>query len=322
MISKDINLAISILQQEGIIGFPTETVYGLAGNIFSEKAVKQIYEIKQRPKFNPLIAHLKGIDQLETVASHVPIKAYQLAEAFWPGPLTLVLEKQHHVPDWITAGKSTVALRVPAHPMALELLSNLDFPLAAPSANPFSTVSPTTAVHVENYFGDQLALVLDGGECQRGIESTIIGFENQQPVLYRHGSIPIEEIESVIGPLMVKDQNNETPEAPGMLFKHYSPTTKFIMVDQIELFLDKRTEQKIGIITLNRILEHPAVITCIPLSLQANLMEAAANLYSTMHQLDGLGLDLIIAEQMPDNGLGRSINDRMKRASYHYKSAI
>lgn len=319
MISKDINLAVSILQQEGIIGFPTETVYGLAGNIFSEKAVKQIYEVKQRPMFNPLIAHLKGIEQLDAVATQIPAKAYQLAEAFWPGPLTLVLEKQAHIPDWITAGKSTVALRVPAHPMALALLKQLDFPLAAPSANPFSTVSPTSAVHVENYFGDQLPLVLDGGECQRGIESTIIGFENQQPVLYRHGSITVEEIETVIGPLLVKNQNNEAPEAPGMLLKHYSPATKFILTDDIESIIENRIEQKIGLITLNRTITHPAVNTCIPLSLQANLAEAAANLYATMHQLDRLGLDLIIAEYMPDTGLGRSMNDRMKRASYHYQ---
>ena len=245
-----------------------------------------------------------------------------LAEAFWPGPLTLVLEKQQHIPDWITAGKSTVALRVPAHPMALELLQKLDFPLAAPSANPFSTVSPTSAIHVQNYFGEQLGLVLDGGECQRGIESTIIGFENEHPVLYRHGSITLEEIESVIGPLRVKDQNNEAPEAPGMLLKHYSPSTKFILAESVERVLETRTEKKIGLITLNRNIVHPAVINCIPLSLQADLPEAASNLYSTMHKLDGQGLDLIIAEQMPNSGLGRSMNDRLKRASYQHKSIL
>lgn len=316
MISTDIQLAVSILQGEGIIGLPTETVYGLAGNIFSERAISQIYEVKQRPHFNPLIVHLKSAADLEKVARDVPAQAYALADAFWPGPLTLVLKKQPNIPDYITAGKDTVAVRVPNHPTALALLEQLDFPLAAPSANPFSTISPTSAQHVTQYFGDRIPMVLDGGECQRGIESTIIGFEEQGPVLYRHGSLSVVEIERILGPLPVKNTNNQSPEAPGMLLKHYSPKTKFILTEQVSTVLESLSDQKIGLITFNKTIQHPAVISCEILSTQSDMQEAASRLYAVMHRLDTLGLDVIIAERLPNEGLGLSINDRMQRASF------
>ena len=175
-----INAAVKALENNEIVAIPTETVYGLAGNAYSETAVEKIFALKNRPHFNPLIVHIKSAAVLTSVAKNIPLVALQLADAFWPGPLTLVLEKQEHIPDIVTGGKNTVGVRVPNHPIALELLEQLDFPLAAPSANPFGSISPTTAKHVADYFTDTLTIILDGGSCDKGIESTIIGFENGQ----------------------------------------------------------------------------------------------------------------------------------------------
>ena len=193
----DILKAKEVLQKNELIAIPTETVYGLAGNAYSETAVKKIFELKQRPFYNPLIVHIKNTAALDTVACEIPEMAYALAKEFWPGSLTLLLKKKDHIPEIITAGKATVAVRVPNHPLTLALLEQLDFPLAAPSANPFGSISPTTAQHVADYFKGNLEIILDGGECQNGLESTIIGFENDQAVLYRHGSIATEAIEKI-----------------------------------------------------------------------------------------------------------------------------
>jgi L-threonylcarbamoyladenylate synthase len=185
--TTNIATAAQALIKDEIIAIPTETVYGLAGNAYSENALKKIFELKKRPFYNPLIVHIKSTQFLDMVATDIPDMARKLAEEFWPGSLTLVLKKQSHIPDIVTAGKETVAVRVPNHPVALALLEKLEFPLAAPSANPFGSISPTTAMHVSNYFKENLEIILDGGACQNGIESTIIGFENNQPILYRHG---------------------------------------------------------------------------------------------------------------------------------------
>lgn len=315
MISKDINQAVQILTSEGIIGFPTETVYGLAGNIYSEKAIVDIYRIKQRPRFNPLIVHLKAASDLDTVATDIPQKARELAAAFWPGPLTMVLKKQAHIPDWISSGKSTVAVRVPNHPVALSLLQQIDFPLAAPSANPFGSISPTTAAHVEEYFADQIPMVLDGGACQKGIESTIIGFESNEPIVYRLGSVSLEEMEAVCGTIQVRNHNEEAPEAPGMLAKHYSPSTKLILSDNLPLSLEAHHGKRIGVLSFSKVFDAPSIIRLEVLSAKADLAEAASNLYAAMHRLDHADIDLIIAEKLPDVGLGKSINDRLKRAA-------
>ena len=198
MLTTDINKAKEALQTNELIAIPTETVYGLAGNAYDETALKKIFELKKRPFYNPLIVHLKSASCMYDVATDIPENALKLAEKFWPGPITLVLKKQAHISDLITAGKDTVAVRVPNHPVALALLEKLEFPLAAPSANPFGSISPTTAAHVLNYFGDNLNVILDGGECANGLESTIVGFENNQVILYRHGSISVDEIEKIV----------------------------------------------------------------------------------------------------------------------------
>ena len=313
--TKDINLAIKILENDGIIGFPTETVYGLAGNIYSEKAINKIFEVKQRPKFNPLIVHISKIGDLDKIAVDIPEKARLLGQHFWPGSLTLLLKKQPSIPDLITAGKPTVAVRIPNHTMALALLDALDFPLAAPSANPFGSISPTTAQHVTDYFPLALELVLDGGACENGIESTIVGFEDEKVIIYRLGAIAIEEIEAVIGKTENYILNNEAPVAPGMLKKHYAPKTNFILTDNVENEIIKHPNLKIGVLSFSTHYTSKSIVSIKVLSKNKNLKEASKNLYSAMHQLDKENLNLIIAEKFEETGLGKSINDRLTRAS-------
>jgi len=315
IISKDIQKAVQLLTENQLVAIPTETVYGLAGNIFSEKAIKSIFSTKKRPFFNPLIVHIPSIDSLSDLVTHVPEKAKLLAAAFWPGSLTLVLKKSNKIPDLITAGKDTVAVRVPNHPITLALLKKLPFPLAAPSANPFGSISPTKPAHVENYFRNSIKMVLDGGSCANGIESTIIGFENEDPVIYRLGALPLEEIEAVVGKISIKNKKEEKPDAPGMLARHYAPKTSTFLVDDVTAEVKKHSEKKIGVLVFKSSLNNEN-ITEIILSRKGSMQEAAANLYAAMHELDSKNLDIIIAERFSEFSLGKSINDRLKRATF------
>ena len=315
MITTDLHKAAAVLNEEGIIAIPTETVYGLAGNAFSERAVKAIFSLKKRPFYNPVIVHIKSPEVLTEVATDIPEAAQKLARAFWPGPLTLVLKKQAHIPDLVTAGKPTVAIRMPNHPVALDLLHRLEFPLAAPSANSFGSISPTTAEHVNGYFGDTLKVVLDGGPCQRGIESTIVGFEKGQPVLYRLGSVTIEELEAVVGSIAQRTKDDKAPDAPGMLSRHYAPATATHLTNNVAQLIAQHEGKKIGLLLFNSAVTSPAVLHQEVLSTHGDDREAAANLYAAMHRLDHLGLDLIIAERVPNQGLGKAINDKLRRAT-------
>lgn len=314
-ISTDLIRAKKILESNELVAIPTETVYGLAGNIYNEQSIKKIFETKKRPFFNPLIVHIHDKSVLEEIVSEIPEKAEILASTFWPGSLTLVLKKNSKISDLITAGKDTVAVRVPNHPMTLALLKSLNFPLAAPSANPFGSISPTTALHVADYFPATLSMVLDGGNCENGIESTIIGFENNDPVLYRLGSISIEEIENVVGKIRVKTTTEKTPQAPGMLSRHYAPATRTILVDKVSSALDLHINKKIGVLLFQNPVLHPYILSTEILSNTGDLKEAMSNLYAAMHRLDKQNLDLIIAEKLPANHLGNSINDRLQRAT-------
>lgn len=316
IISKDIQKAVTILTNEELVAIPTETVYGLAGNIFSEKAIKNIFETKKRPFFNPLIVHIASVDALNTIVSEVPKKAEILANAFWPGAMTLVLKKNKNIPDIITAGKDTVAVRIPNHPVTLELLKQLPFPLAAPSANPFNSISPTKPEHVENYFKNDISQILDGGACKNGIESTIIGFENEEPIIYRLGALSVEKIETVVGKVAIKNTKEENPDAPGMLNKHYAPLTQTILTTNIAQEILKHTTKKIGLLTYNASYKSDKITAEIILSATSSLEEAASKLYDALHQLDHLNLDIIIVEKLPEFGLGKSINDRLQRAAY------
>ena len=315
MITKNIQYAVDELKRDGLVSIPTETVYGLAANAYNETTVKKIFELKNRPHYNPLIVHIKSADYLQHIAKEIPDIALKLATAFWPGPLTLVLKKQEHVSDFITARKDTVAVRVPNHPLTLDLLNELDFPLAAPSANPFGSISPTNAAHVHAYFGDTLPVILDGGECEKGIESTIIGFENNQPILYRHGSISIEEIEKMVGKINTITHNDQTPNAPGMLSRHYAPKTETYLTNNVAALATYFEGKKIGLLVFKNPMHHHNIHHQEILSKTGNCAEAAKNLYAAMHRLDEQNLDVIIAERLPDEGLGKTINDKLERAT-------
>ena len=306
---------IEILNNDGVIAIPTETVYGLAGNIYSESAILKIFELKQRPLFNPLIVHIHSLAELDRVAVDIPKVAILLAKKFWPGSLTLLLKKHSSVLSIITSGKDSVAVRIPNHPLTLKLLQLLPYPLAAPSANPFGCISPTTAAHVAAYFKEDLPYILDGGACEAGIESTIIGFENEQAVLYRYGSISVEEIELVCGKLKININKENAPDAPGMLSKHYAPNTKTFLTDDVDRLMGKFKGKKVGLLLFNQPKpELPAQHQEI-LSSTSDLKQAAANLYAAMHRLDSSKLDFIIAEKLPNKGLGKTINDRLERAT-------
>jgi L-threonylcarbamoyladenylate synthase len=315
IISKDIQKAVQLLTEDQLVAIPTETVYGLAGNIFSEKAIKSIFSTKQRPFFNPLIVHIPSVKSLNDLVTHVPEKAKLLAAAFWPGSLTLVLKKSKTIPDIITAGKDTVAVRVPNHPITLELLKKLPFPIAAPSANPFGSISPTKPAHVENYFKNSIKMVLDGGSSVNGIESTIIGFENEEPVINRLGALPLEEIEAGVGAISIKNKKEKKPDAPGMLARHYAPKTSTFLADNITAEIEKNCGKKIGVLVFKSSLNNEN-ITEIILSKEGSLPAAAARLYDAMHELDTKNLDIIIAERFSEFGLGKSINDRLQRATF------
>lgn len=315
MITTDIDKAKQALLLNDIIAMPTETVYGLAGNAYNESAIKKIFALKRRPFYNPLIVHIKSSLFLNNVAREIPELAIKLAEHFWPGPLTLVLKKQPNIPEIVTSGKDTVAVRVPNHALALELLNQLDFPLAAPSANPFGSISPTSAEHVSNYFKDELDLILDGGECERGVESTIIGFENNKPILYRHGSISIEEIEKLIGKINIAVKNDSNPISPGMLSRHYAPSTITYLTNNIPELLKSFQGRKIGLLLFNKEIKSKDIQVQEVLSKTGDLNDAAKNLYEALHRLDKNNLDIIIAERFPDEGLGKTINDRLQRAA-------
>ncbi|MBL0882163.1 MAG: threonylcarbamoyl-AMP synthase [Chitinophagaceae bacterium] len=316
VITHDITLVANSLLNDEVAAIPTETVYGLAGNIFSEKAIRRIYEVKQRPLFNPLIVHIAAVKDMWKVASFIPPLAQALAEKFWPGPLTLLLPKKDTVPSIITAGKDTVAVRVPQHPIALSLLEKLPFPLAAPSANPFGSISPTTAEHVASYFKQEFPFILNGGPCKKGIESTIIGFNEHGAIIYRYGSLAIEEIEKITGPLQEYIRNEENPDAPGMLLRHYAPVTKTVLSSDIKKSIAENIGKKIGLLLFDDRYTSDEATVVESLSIDGSMEEAASNLYAAMHRLDQYSLDIIIAERFPDQGLGKSINDRLQRATH------
>jgi L-threonylcarbamoyladenylate synthase len=312
MPSAQLQQAIELLRNDNVVCVPTETVYGLAASMYSEKAIEKIYTIKGRPRSNPLIVHIGRIQDLQTLCSDLPAPLQRLAERFWPGPLTILVEKSDQVPLSITAGGTRVGIRMPNHPLTLELLKALPFPLVAPSANPYNAISPTTAKHVEDYFGSAIPLILDGGPCEQGLESTVVGIENEQVVIYRQGMITAEQIESLVGPIVVKNEAGEKQVAPGMTLKHYSPKTPTIVCEHLEQF----KEDSAGKAFLLFSKKHPELPQAhqYVLSEKEDLSEAAARLYQVLHELDERSYNQIVCERFPDIGIGRAINDRLLRA--------
>ncbi len=311
----DIQRAKQLLTTGRLVAVPTETVYGLAGNALDPRAVASIYEVKNRPTFNPLITHTNSLEKVAHYVQYVPPLAQKLANAFWPGPLTLLLPKSPALPDIVTAGSDRVAVRVPQHPLTLSLLQQLDFPLAAPSANPFGYISPTNADHVQEQLGDKIGYILDGGSCSVGIESTILGIEDDAIVVYRLGGISVEELEKIHPKVQFnKHDAEEIPAAPGMLKSHYAPTKKVIIGNLIDL-LPQYATQRVGLISFKNIFSQVPEEQQRILSGTGDLNEAAQRLFSALRQLDKLPIDVILAELVPNYGLGRAINDRLMRAS-------
>jgi L-threonylcarbamoyladenylate synthase len=237
-IGTDVRHAADILRRGGLVAFATETVYGLGANALDATALARVFEAKNRPRFDPIIAHIADVSRVGQLAADLPEKARELARRFWPGPLTLVLPKRDTVPDLLTAGLPNVGVRVPDHPLALALLRAVEFPVGAPSANPFGQISPTTAEHVVEQLGDKIDYVLDGGACRVGLESTVVHVTDAATVLLRPGGLPVEEIESVVGRVIVPSQAptiEQTPQlAPGMLARHYAPRTRLVLSTELE----------------------------------------------------------------------------------------
>lgn len=314
-IGTDVNKAVKILKEGNLIGLPTETVYGLAGNALNAEAVASIFSTKNRPSFDPLILHTYSINELEKYVSNVPEAAQILAQRLWPGPLTLLLKKKDIIPDLVTSGMDTVAVRIPNKALTLTLLELLDFPLVAPSANPFGYVSPTSAQHVEDQLGSKIDYILDGGACEVGIESTIIGFDEARPVIHRLGGISKEKIESLIGNVDLTPHSTSNPKAPGMLASHYSPGKPVVIGNIAALQKELGASTHVGAISFKNEIPNIAKEKQVILSTEGNLTEAAKNLFAALRHLDKQEIDLILTQLVPDHGLGRAINDRLKRAA-------
>jgi L-threonylcarbamoyladenylate synthase len=314
IIGKDLNEAKILLQRNEVVGIPTETVYGLAANALNTEAVLKIFTVKERPHFDPLIVHTHSIAEIEKYVSDFPAKARLLLEKFSPGPLTLLLKKKMLIPDLVTSGLDTVAIRIPRQQLTLQLLQQLDFPLAAPSANPFGYISPTSAAHVYDQLNGKIPYILDGGACDIGVESTIVGFENDQVIVYRLGGLSLEELESVADNVIVMTNESSNPKAPGLLKSHYAPKTSFRIVDKSELS-QMYEHNNFAMICFDECFPEIDKERQYLLSEKGDLDEAAKNLFAVMRQLDQLKLNEIVAIKFPDEGLGKAINDRLRRAA-------
>lgn len=311
----DLAKAKTLLESGALVAIPTETVYGLAGNALNEKALLAIFETKNRPQFDPLIVHVASLEQARDLVIGFPPAAENLAKEFWPGPLTLLLRKKNIVPDLATSGLDTVGIRCPDHPLTLSLLQKLSFPLAAPSANPFGYVSPTQASHVNDQLGSRIGYILDGGISRVGIESTIVGFTpGDKPVIYRLGGLSVEQVESVAGPATLQVNSSSNPKAPGQLKSHYAPG-KPVKMGNLQHLLKEYAGARIGVIAFQHPLKEVDPSFQIILSPQGDMAEAAANLFRALRELDKKPIDTILAEPVPETGLGRAINDRLQRAA-------
>lgn len=296
-----------------VVAFPTETVYGLGADAFQPDAVKKIFDIKGRPHNNPLIAHISSEDQIETLVTHVPDAAKKLMHAFWPGPLTLVFPKRSEVPDVVTAGHPTVAVRMPAHPIARELIRRCGTALVAPSANLFTCTSPTTAQHVSDQLGARCKQIIDGGACRVGLESTVLSLTGPTPKLLRPGGISKKEIEDVIGPIdEVSQTQTSSSESPGMMRNHYAPATPLSAFTEIPSRYE--TDKNVGVLLFEPTSRRFSG-TIEVLSQTGDPAEAAAHLFTALRRLDALGLREIVAEYAPKEGVGIAINNRLSKAT-------
>jgi len=309
-----VDRAVEILRAGGLVALPTETVYGLAADADNELAVRKIFALKGRPAAHPLIVHLGDVQQLSHWAREIPKAAEQLAAAFWPGPLTLVLPKQPRVLDIITGGQDTVALRIPNHDLALQVLREFGGGLAAPSANKFGRLSPTTAQHVMSELGDGVDLVFDGGPCAVGVESTIVDLSSGAPSLLRPGGIPKEQIEALLG-LKLGTAASQV-RAPGTLASHYAPRAGLVLTTQDKLADEAAQRDLWGASVAVLSVQKPALPESIAyFALPHDPADAARTLYATLRNIDAQGFDVIVAVLPPETGLGLAVRDRLTRAA-------
>lgn len=304
--------AARLLKEGEVVAIPTETVYGLAGNAFEPKALAKIFAAKERPTFDPLIVHIADIAQLTDIAKDIPDAAYKLARAYWPGPMTMILPKKDCIPDLCTSGLPSVAVRFPSHPVAQAIIKESGLPLAAPSANLFKHVSPTTAEHVAAQLADRIAGIVDGGACSVGVESSIISLVGE-PTVLRPGAVTPEMFAKILGEVKVKESTSKPGQAmaaPGQCDTHYKP--------QVPLYFGKLPEgftlpaHTVRIAFGNQEGPIPATVN---LSETGDMTEATAKLYAYMHDLDLPEYDLILVDPIPNTGVGMALNDRLKRAS-------
>lgn len=313
---KNIKRAANLVKKEEVVAFPTETVYGLGANVYDRKAVAKIFEVKERPFFDPIIVHIAYLRQLEEVAYCPDKKIFDLINKFWPGPLTLILPKRKKVPYLVTAGLETVAVRMPANLIALSLIQEVGAPIAAPSANLFGRLSPTKSEHVQKQIGKRIKIILDGGQTSFGLESTILLIE-KKPKILRLGSLSLEEIKKVIGEVEVVKKSKKIL-APGGLTNHYAPFKPLkIVKDENEIFRQGLVaKRKIAFLAFQTVKNKNKFIASEILSPKGNLNEAASNFFDALHKLDESKAEIIFAERVPEKGLGRAIMERLKKASH------
>ena len=315
--------AAELLRSGGTVAFPTETVYGLGADISIPSAVAQIFKIKQRPTDHPLIVHFSDTSQLQHWAQEIPDSAWKLAEHFWPGPLTLILRRSNRIPTSVTGGQDTVGLRIPNHPVALDLLKTLgtNTAIAAPSANRFGRISPTTAAHVHNTLGKTVDMILDGGACNIGLESTIVSFNNDTPTILRPGGIPLDALAKVLnGQIILANKNNATERTPGTHASHYAPTTPLEThppehIHQRALELTAQGLRTVIITRLERMSNQPTNENIVIFSMPHEPTAYGKELYAALHQFDHKEFDRLLIETPPNNTNWLTINDRLQRAS-------
>lgn len=312
-IYEQIKIAAEYIKKGKVVAFPTETVYGLGANALNPNAVARIFELKERPSFDPLIVHIADISQIDKIAIINDERIYDIANKFWPGPLTIILPKRSIIPDIVTSGLPTVGIRIPNNPIALELIRNSECPIAAPSANKFGKISPTKASHVKKYIPD-VDFIIDGGKTTVGIESTIIKLNDDGFEILRHGVITEDDLFKVLPKSSIKTENKIL--ASGMMKSHYSPDKKFYLLD--ENILSQIDKSKAGLISFTGKYNEgfKKVIQC---SHSNELLEYAINIFDAMHQMEESDVEFILAEPVEEIGIGKAIMDRLKKAAYKHK---
>lgn len=311
-VSSSIAQAAEVLRQGGLAAFPTETVYGLGGDAFNPRAVADIFALKDRPRFDPLIVHIGHAELLDDLAGEISPLVRLLTKRFWPGPLTVIVPKKPVIPGIVTAGLPTVGIRMPSHPVALALLNAFGGPIAAPSANPFGYVSPTRAQFVEAMFGTRAPLILDGGDTTFGVESTIVSVFHETLRIHRYGGITMEELQAVWPAVERYHHSAGDPlQTPGALPYHYAPRKPLFLVESPEDIVNRRS----AYLAFRRPSQPVPALHLRILSASGNLREAAAGFFSALIELDNFDIDCIYAEKVPEEGLGRAMMERLRKAA-------